>query len=389
MKTINKAYKFRIYPTNNQRLKLSKTFGCVRFLWNQEVNLFNEKKDSKSYKELKVEYPWLSEVSASSLQQKEMDFKDFKNQFFSKTRKKKLGRPRFHSRRDKQSYRLPNQKFYLIENKIQLEKIGKIKIVLDRIIPEDAKFLSVTVSKNRTNQYFVSISVEQQVLSKEKTNKSIGIDVGLKNFLTTSNGDVIDNPKYFSENQAKIGKLQRHLSRKRGSRKGEIKSSRWLKLNQRINMLHLKVFNCRNNFLHNVSTSLVNNYDVICIEDLNTSGLLKNHRLAKSIQDVSWSQFFSILKYKCDWYGKDLVMVNRFYPSSKTCFSCGNIKENLKLEDRTYTCNCGYVCDRDLNAAKNILAFGVTEAQRMSSSATDKDQSRSNYVETSTLIGIE
>lgn len=358
---MHKAFKYRIYPNKSQKVLLSKTFGCIRVIWNANVESFNSyDKDSNPKpkiiikSDLIIDKPWLNEISAAAIQQKIRDFQEITNQFFSKTRKKKIGRPSFKKKSGNQSYRLPNQKFSLKDNKIRLEKIGWVKISIDRNIPDNSKMLSCTISMNCCGQYFVSILVDVVIPNKGKTGKSVGIDLGLKSFATLSDGVVIDNIKFFREKQSEIAKIQRHLSRKnKGSnrhRKNKIKIAR----------LYNKIANRRNNFLHNVTTSLVNNYDVICIEDLNVSGMLSNHKLAKAISDTSFLMFRSMLEYKCNWYGKELVVIDRFYPSSKTCSKCGWKKEDLTLSDRVFKCeNCSIEIDRDLNAAINIQRVGV------------------------------
>ena len=358
---MNKAFKYRIYPSKSQKDLLSKTFGCIRVIWNANVESFNSYNKDKNPKpkiinknDLITDKPWLSEVSAAALQQKVRDFQETIKQFFSKTRKKKTNKPCFKKKNGNQSYRLPNQKFSIKGDKIRLEKIGWIEMVIDREIPDNSKILSCTISMNCCGQYFVSILVDTEIKHKEKTGKSVGIDLGLKSFAVLSDGTVIDNVKFFREKQSEITKIQRRLSRKI---KG---SNRYRKNKTRIVRLHNKVTNRRKDFLHNVTTYLVNNYDVICIEDLNVSGMLSNHKLAKAISDTSFHQFRSILEYKCRWYGKELSVIDRFYPSSKTCSKCGWKKDNLTLSDRIFKCeNCGIEIDRDLNAAINIERVGV------------------------------
>ena len=334
--------------------------GCVRFFWNNQVASFNSyNKETnpivtfKSSTELRNEFDWMKEVSAAAIQQKEIDFKEFKKQRFSTVRKKSIGNPSFKKKGNRESFRLPNQKFKVLGNKIQLEKIGKVKMVIDRQLPQ-GKFMSVTISKNPSGQYFASILIETEVNHLPKTQKSVGIDVGLKEFLVTSDNEIVKNPKHFRENQSKLRTLQKHLSRKQ---KG---SKRRVKARLKVAKLHQKISNQREWFLHNESIKLVRNYDVIAIEDLNISGMVKNRKLAKSISDASFSKFFSMLKYKAEWYGKKLVQVGRFEPTSKTCSCCGWIKQDLTLKDRVFNCkNCGIIIDRDYNAALNIHSVGV------------------------------
>jgi len=345
---------------------LSKTMGCVRAFWNMQVAVFNsydkETNPSPIYKnttEVRKEFLWMQEVSYKAIQQKENDFKEFKKQHFSKTRKKQIGRPKFKKKGVRDSFRLSNDKFYIKYGSIRLSKIGFVKFVQDRPLPENSKLMSVTVSKDSTGAYYASILVETVIEQLPKTNKSVGVDVGIKEFATLSDGQVIANPKYFRESQAKLRKAQKSLSRKK---KG---SSRRNKAKLKVARLHKKVANQRYFFLHNVSTNIVRQFDTICIEDLNVAGMVKNRKLAKSISDASFSKFFDMLQYKALWYGKEVVKVGRFYPSSKTCSDCGAVKKQLNLSERTYCCeNCGLVIDRDLNAALNIKALGVNSAIR-------------------------
>ena len=378
---MNKSFKYRIYPTKSQKVLLNKTFGTVRYYWNQQVAVFNtynkETNPNPEYKtstQMRNEIEWMKEVSASPLQQKERDFIEFKRQLFSKNRSKKLGFPKFKSKHDKQSYRLPNQKFQLIGNKIRLEKIGWIKLVLDREIPCNSKFLSVTVSKNKVGRYFVSVLVDCEISHKPKTSKEIGIDLGLKEFLVQSDNVFVANPKFFRDSQARLKRMQQHFSRKK---KGSVRHK---KCRIKVARIYNKITNQREWFLHNESTRIINDYDSIFIEDLNVSGMIKNHKLAKSIADASWSKFTSMLEYKAKWYGKEVVKIGRFEKSSKTCSNCGWINDSLTLKDRVFSCPvCGLEIDRDLNAGINIKAFGVANAQRTQSDS--KTSSEANHVE--------
>lgn len=368
---ILKAFKYRIYPTAQQTVLLNKTFGCVRVVWNHHVEVFNkfdknltEQEQPLTTTQLRQEFEWMQEVSAAALQQKEMDFKTFKKNYFSKTRKKKIGRPAFKTRDSKQSYRLPNQKFKLRENSIQLEKIGKVRLVLDRPVPVGCKFMSVTISKNRCGQFFASVLVECEIVPKPKTGKMVGLDIGIKTFLTGNDGFIVENPKFLRESQAELNQAQRHLSRKV---KG---SSRRKKAKLNIARIHNRIANQREHFIQEKTTELINLYDFIGIEDLNVSGMVKNHKLAKSISDAAFTQFYNTLSYKAAWYGKTVVKVDRWFASSKTCSCCGWKNENLTLSDRTFEClACGLKKDRDLNASENILkeALRVSSALRTQS----------------------
>ena len=283
-----KAYKFRLYPNATQEVLLNKTFGCVRYAWNQNVANFltydkddNPKPIFKTSTELRNEIEWMKEVSASAIQQKEMDFNEFKTQLFNAKRKSKIGFPKFKKKSNRQSYRLPNQKFKIVNGKLQLEKIGKIKFIQDREFPEFFKFMNVTISKNPSGEYYASILIEQEINHKPKVNKECGLDVGVKTFGTQSDGIEVDNPKYFSKNQAKLKRLQQHFSRKqKGSKRRD-------KCRLKIAKLHQKIVNQRDWFLHNYSTYLIENYDRIFIEDLDVKGLLEKKQLSKEISAVN------------------------------------------------------------------------------------------------------
>lgn len=356
---IKKAYRFRIYPNSTQQTKLSKTFGCVRFVWNQLVEGFNnfksdEPAQNKSLPDIKKEFEFLNEVSCATLQQKHRDFIELKQQFFNKSRKVKVGKPKFKKRGQNDSFRLPNQKFKMLSGKIQLEKIGKVRIVIDREIPKDAKFLSVTVKQNSCNQFFVSILVEENLKPKPTTGKTVGVDLGIKTFVVTSNNQQFESPKFFRKNQAKLAKAQLWFSKKQ-------KSSKRRQLQKlKVAKVHLKTTNQRKHFIHQVTNNLVKNYQRIVIEDLNVKGMVKNRKLSKSISDASFALFRSQLVYKCSWHDRDLIVVDRFFPSSKTCSGCGNKKQELSLKERIYECqSCGLSIDRDLNAAINLEIEGT------------------------------
>jgi len=353
----NRAYKYRIYPTTEQKVLLDKTFGCVRVLWNRNVATFNsydkDTNPSPKYQtstELRHELSWMQEVSAAAVQQKEKDFKTFRINYFNKSRKAKVGRCSFKHKNSNQSFRLPNQKFSLDENTIRLEKIGHVKVVIDRRPLKGCKFMSVTVSKDKVGKYFVSVLVQEEIKSKSiPTGKSVGIDLGLKHFITLSNGDKVENPRWFRESQAKLRKAQKNLSRKK---KG---STRYNKCKLKVARVHSKTTNQRKWFHHQVSSDLVKSFDFIGMENLNVVGMKKNHRLAKSISDAGWSQFVSFLRYKSDWNHKIIQEIDRFFPSSKLCGDCGSVNHELKLDDREWVCtSCGSSHDRDLNASMNI-----------------------------------
>jgi len=352
---ILKAYKYRIYPTEDQEILLNKTFGCCRVVWNACTESFNSPVDAKiefpkSYTEIKKKFDWMSEVSAAALQSVFNNFFEFKKQFFSKTRKKKVGKPKFKSKVGRQSYSLTSIRFNLGNNFIRLEKIGRVKVVIaGHRPPEDCDYRSVTVSKDVTGKFFVSVLVKELKLkSLPVTDSVVGIDVGIKTFAVLSDGTEIINPKFFSESQTELRKAQKSLSRKK---KG---STRRKKARLKVALIHEKVRNQRSHFHHEISRMIVNTYSVIGLEDLTISGMVKNRKLSKAISDVGWSQFVSFLSYKAEWYGRTIQKIGKFFPSSKLCSCCGVIKRNLTLGDRSWICDCGVEISRDLNAAINI-----------------------------------
>jgi putative transposase len=366
-KIVHKAYKFRIYPNQKQEVDINKTFGCVRFYWNNLVAAFNsydhENNPTPTFytpKELKEQYPWLKEVSAVALQQKQRDFLQFRRQYFAK--KQNVGVPLFKKKSEAQAYRLTNQRFEICKDKLKLEKIGLVSAVFDRDINQNCNLLSITISKNKVGQYFASICVEEPIKQKPKTNKHVGIDLGIKTLATLSNGAVIQNPHFLRDSQSKLKRAQRHLSHKQ---KGSVRRKKCI---NRVAVLHNSVANKRNDFLHSITTGLINDFDTIYLEDLNVNGMLQNHKLAQAISDVSWAKFGQMLVYKADWYGKRVSFIDRFAPSSKECHCCGWKNDTLTLKDRIFKCpSCGMIIDRDLNAAKNIKAFGVASAIRTQS----------------------
>lgn len=262
----------------------------------------------------------MTDCISYALQQKRMDWMEYKKQFFNKSRKSKLGRPSFKKRGSNDSFRIPGQKcgskqIDLEAGKIKLPKMTQIKMVVDRKFTGTPK--SVTVSKNKANQYFVSILVEEELELKQNTGRSIGIDLGLTHLCIMSNGMKIENPRWFRETQSKLKKAQRHLSRKT---KG---SNRYNRQRIKVAKIYQKISNQRNFVYHNLSTWLVSNYDTVCLENLAVKNMVKNKKLSKSISDASWSILVGMIAYKSNWYGKTFQKIDRFYPSSKTCSCCG------------------------------------------------------------------
>lgn len=362
-----KSYKHRIYPTKQQIELLNKHFGCVRFVYNLalETKILNYSGNKinlscyniiKQITDLKKECTWLSEVSIMPLQQSVIDMdKSFSN-FFKNTHKF----PKFKSRRDKLSYRISAQiNVDMFNNKLFIPKFREgINIIFEREPIGIIK--SCTISKTSTGKFFASILIEDNkelpIKPPININNSIGIDLGIKSFITLSDGNKISTQKYLKNDIIRLKVLQRRASRKQKS------SQNRKKANLFVARRHEKIANRRIDFIHKLTHKLTceNQATTICIEDLAVSNLLKNHKLAQAISDVSWSKFIEILSYKCNWYGKNLVKVDRFFASSKLCNKCGWKNDSLTLNNRHWTCAvCGTTHDRDINASINIRNSGA------------------------------
>ena len=359
-----KTSKYRIYPTDIQKEYMVKIFGSVRFIYNlgletKITNYTGNKKNitcidlNKQIKELKdTDCPWLKESPSQALQ---MSVRNLDNAYTNFFRGK--GFPKFKNKHGKQSFQLP-QGVYLSEGNKQIfiPKLKWVDIDLHREFKGEIK--TVTVSKSITNKYYVSILVDtgelKPIKKKIKENTSVGLDLGIKDFCITSDGKKFENKDFFKSSMKKLRIEQRSLSRKT---KG---SNHYLKQKMVVSLLHEHIKNQRQDYLHKISKFLVENYDTICMENLNVSGMVKNHNLARAISDMGWGELKTFIEYKCDWYGKNLSIIGRFDPSSKTCSNCGHINKELKLSDREWTCpKCNSHHDRDENAAKNIKNFGL------------------------------
>ena len=359
-----KAYKFRLYPNQEQRIYLAKTFGCTRFVYNQmlaeRIKSYEENKnlDIKLVKyptpaQYKTEFEWLKEVDSLALANAQMNLdKAYKNFF----RDKLVGFPKFKKRSNTNNYTTNNQNgtVYIENNRIKVPKLkSMIKIEQHRQFTGIIK--SCTVSQVPSGKYFISILVDTENIQLPKTDNKIGVDLGIKEFAITSDGDFFSNPKHVKKSEKRLVKLQKDLSRK------EKRSSNRRKARVKVAKLHEKIANQRKDMLHKVSTQLINENQVIVIEDLKVSNMIKNHKLAKSIADVSWSEFRRMLTYKAKWYGREVIIAPSNYASSQLCSSCGNKSSQTKdLSCRTYICPvCGMIMDRDINASKNLLKLAI------------------------------
>jgi putative transposase len=377
---VNLAYKFRLYPNEEQKILLAKHFGSCRFVWNyflnerkefylknkEEIeakrikgglNYYDNAKELTQLKQ-KEEYKWLNECNSQSLQSCLKHLDGAYKMFFRKTHKF----PNFKNKHHKQSFTIPQ--FFKLENKkIYFPKFKDgIKVKEHRKL--EGKFVVATISKNTANQYYVSIIVEKEVASLEKLQTAVGIDLGIKDFATLSNGIVYENIKPLRKKMKKLKFLQRQLSKAKNGSKNRKKRQ------LRLAKYHLKISNIRKDYLHKITNQVSKENQFVGMENLNVAGMMKNHKLAQSIADVSWHEFKRQLEYKCKWRGRELVIIDRFFPSSKLCNICNIINQELTLKDRVWTCkNCDTTHQRDLLASTNILrqAFNMVAGNAIKS----------------------
>lgn len=361
---MEKAFKCRIYPNKTQKELIQKTFGCARFVYNyylnKRIDLYTNENKSMTYNTcskdltiLKSELQWLREPDKDSLQKSLKDLDMAYKKFF----KEHTGFPKFKSKKDRhKSYRTSctNNNIKFLNKHIQLPKLGNVKI-RDKMIPQ-GRILNATISQEPNGHYYVSLCCTDIELQQiRKTNTNIGIDLGLIDFATFSNGEKISNPRFYEVSEEKLIKLQRELSRK------TIGGSNWNKARIKVANLQKHIVEQRRDFLQKLTTNIVKKYDIICVEDLDVKKMKETDSTTrnKRVGDVSWSEFVRQLTYKCKWYGKRLSKIDRYYPSSQICHICGDRDGKKSLDIRVWECNCGAILDRDVNAAINILNKGL------------------------------
>lgn len=371
---MNRAYRYRIYPTTEQRALFAKTFGCCRKVYNLMLSDKIEgyettgKFPAITPAKYKKDHPYLKEVDSLALANKQLDLQAAFRNCFSKSHKKNTGFPKFKSaKRSRRSYTTNNQKgtVAIVDGGfIRLPKAGKVKAVIHRMPGDDWNIKSATVSQESDGKYYVSVLFEFETpvntYTADKAN-AIGLDYASDGLYVDSNGNVGTNHKYYRESSRKLARAQRRLSRMQGSRKNEVKSSNYIKQLRKINRIHKHIANQRLDNLHKISTGIANRYDVVCVESLNMRAMAnKGFGNGKATLDNGYGMFLSMLEYKLADRNKYLIKVDKWFPSSQICHCCGSLHPEMKdLRVRTMKCDCGLTMGRDRNAAINILQEGL------------------------------
>ncbi|MGW3663053.1 RNA-guided endonuclease InsQ/TnpB family protein [Streptomyces sp. NPDC005141] len=364
-KEVKRAFKFRFYPTDTQAAELSRTFGCVRKVYNlaleartaawyrrQERVNYNATSAMLTAWKKTEELAFLSEVSSVPLQQCLRHLQGAFTSFFEGRAKY----PRFKSRKkSRRSAEYTSSAFRYRDGALTLAKMREpLDIVWSRPLPEGAQPSTVTVSQDAAGRWFVSLLCDDTVPAAPATTAAVGIDAGITSLATLSTGEKITNPRHERRDRARLARAQRELSRKaEGDGKNRAKARR------EVAKVHARIADRRRDHLHKLTTRLVRENQTVVIEDLTVRNMVENHGLARAISDVAWRELRGMLEYKCAWYGREFVVIDRWFPSSKLCGNCGTIRAKLPLHVRTWTCECGTVHDRDVNAAKNVLAAGL------------------------------
>jgi len=361
---VKRAFKYRFYPTNEQAAELSRTFGCVRLVYNKALEertraWYGEQRrvsyvqSSAALTEWKKteELAFLAKVSSVPLQQALRHLQTAFANFFAK----RARYPRYKSRKkSRASAEYTRSAFTWREGQLTLAKMAQpLAIRWSRPLPEGAQPTTVTVSRDAAGRWFVSMLVDDTITPAPATTNAVGIDAGITSLVTLSTGEKVTNPRHERRDRARLARAQRKLSRKvKGSANRE-------KARRRVAEIHARIADRRRDFLHKLTSRIVYENQVVVIEDLSVRNLLNNGKLARAISDAAWTELRSMLEYKCAWYGRELVVIDRWFPSSKLCGTCGTVREKLPLNVREWTCDCGAVHDRDMNAARNILAAGL------------------------------
>jgi putative transposase len=365
---VKRAFRYRFYPTDAQAAELSRTFGCVRKVYNMALQARTEawyqRQEKVNYNATSAmltawkkteELAYLCEVSSVPLQQTLRHLQGAFGNFWARRAKYPTFKSRKKSRR---SAEYTSSAFRFRDGRLTLAKMTEpLAIVWSRPLPESASPSTVTVSQDAAGRWFVSVLCDDRPTMPAPVNAAVGIDAGITSLVTLSTGEKVTNPKHERADRERLAKAQRNLARKA---KGD--GSNRAKARLKVGRVHARIADRRGDFLHQLTTRLVRENQTIVIEDLTVRNMLGNHRLSRAIADASWTEMRSMLEYKADWYGREVIAVDRWFPSSKLCSTCGTLRSRMPLNVREWTCDCGTTHDRDVNAAKNILAAGLAVA---------------------------